>query len=242
LKPQISAPLPADASATIRFAVPFYATAIGKKAVMAVTGFILFGYVLGHMLGNLQLFSPDRDQINHYAAFLHSPANIVPLWAIRAVLFAAVVLHIFAAIQLTKLNIDARPVGYIKKKDVPSSYAARTMIWSGPIIAAFVIFHVLHLTVGAVMPLREVGIDQPDVRYNVVSGFQNPAVSLFYILAMMMLCVHLYHGLWSMLQSLGWISPRRSETIRKGAAALAILICVGFVSVPIAVMAGWVTY
>lgn len=209
---------------------------------MAVTGLILFGYVLGHMIGNLQVFSPDRDQINHYAAFLHSSANIAPLWVIRAVLFAAVILHIVAAIQLTKLNSDARPVGYIKKKDVPSSYAARTMIWSGPIIAAFVIFHVLHLTVGAVMPLREIAINQPDVRYNVVSGFQNPAVSLFYILAVALLCVHLYHGLWSMLQSLGWIGPRHSETIKKAAAALAILICLGFVSVPIAVMAGLVTY
>jgi succinate dehydrogenase / fumarate reductase, cytochrome b subunit len=238
LKPPIAAPSPAGASTTIHF----YDAAIGKKAVMAVTGFILFGYVLGHMVGNLQIFAPDRDQINHYAAFLHSPANVVPLWAIRAVLFAAVVLHIVAALQLTKLKSDARPQGYIKKKNVPSSYAARTMIWSGPIIAAFVIFHVLHLTVGAVMPLREVGLNQPDVRYNVVSAFQNPAVSLFYILAVTLLCIHLYHGLWSMLQSLGWISPRHSQPIKKGAAALAILVCLGFVSVPIAVMAGLVTY
>jgi succinate dehydrogenase / fumarate reductase cytochrome b subunit len=236
LKPRISAPVTATAS------VRFYDAAIGKKAVMAVTGFILFGYVLGHMIGNLQIFAPDRDQINRYAAFLHSPANLAPLWIIRAVLFAAVALHIAAAIQLTKLKSDARPVGYIKKKDVPSSYAARTMIWSGPIIAAFVIFHVLHLTVGVVMPLREVGANQPDVRYNVVSAFQNPAVSLFYILAVTLLCVHLYHGLWSMLQSLGWMSPRHSKAIRRGAAALAILICVGFVSVPVAVMAGLVTY
>jgi len=209
---------------------------------MAITGMILFGYVLGHMIGNLQIFSPDPDQINRYAAFLHSSANIAPLWAIRSILFAAVVLHIVAAIQLTKLKSDARPVGYIKKKDVPASYAARTMIWSGPIIAAFVIFHVLHLTVGAVMPLREVGVGQPDVRYNVISGFQNPAVSLFYILAMALLCIHLYHGLWSMLQSLGWVSARRSEAIKKGAAGFAILVCLGFAAVPIAVMAGLVSY
>src|SRR5580692_2585587 len=127
----------------IRFAVGFYAAPIGKKAVMAVTGMILFAYVLGHMIGNLQLFSPDRDQINRYAAFLHSPANVPPLWAIRAILFAALVAHIVAAIQLTKLNNDARPVQYIRKANVPASYAARTMIWSGPIIAAFAIFHVL---------------------------------------------------------------------------------------------------
>ena len=209
---------------------------------MAVTGLVLFAYVLGHMIGNLQIFAPDPNQINHYAAFLHSTANIAPLWIIRAVLLAAVVLHIVAAVQLAKTKSDARPVGYIKKKNVPSSYAARTMMWSGPIIAAFVIFHVLHLTVGAVMPLREVGVNQPDVRYNLVSGFQNPLVVGFYILAVVLLCVHLYHGLWSMLQSLGWISPRYDEKVRKAAAATAILICLGFVSVPLAVVAGVVTY
>src|SRR5215469_17701686 len=155
---------------------------------MAVTGLILFGYVLGHMLGNLQIFSSDPDQINHYAAFLHSTANFAPLWVIRFVLLAAVVLHIVAAVQLTRIKSDARPVGYVKKKDVPASYAARTMMWSGPIIAAFVIFHVLHLTAGAVMPLRDVGgqANQPDVRYNIVSGFQHPLVAGFYILAMIL--------------------------------------------------------
>ncbi len=209
---------------------------------MAVTGIILFGYVLGHMLGNLQVFSPDRDQINRYAAFLHSPSNLAPLWLIRAILLAAVVLHIVAAIQLTKLKSGARPVRYIKKQNVPSSYAARTMIWSGPIIAAFIVFHVLHLTVGMVAPLREVGVNQPDVRYNVVSGFQNPAISLFYIVAVTLLCIHLYHGLWSMLQSLGWVSPRHSEAVKKGSAAFAVLVCLGFVSVPLAVMLGLVTY
>jgi succinate dehydrogenase / fumarate reductase cytochrome b subunit len=238
LKPQTSEPALPGASTKIRF----YDAAIGKKAAMAITGLILFGYVLGHMIGNLQLFAPDRDQINHYAAFLHSPANLAPLWIIRAVLLAAVVLHIVAALQLTKLKGDARPVGYIRKRDVPASYAARTMIWSGPIIAAFVIFHVLHLTVGAVTPLREVGVNQPDVRYNVVSGFQNPVVSLFYIFAMSLLCIHLYHGLWSMLQSMGWVGARHEESVKKGAAAFAVLVCLGFASVPIAVMAGLVTY
>jgi succinate dehydrogenase / fumarate reductase cytochrome b subunit len=226
----------------IHRAIHFYAAPIGKKVAMAVTGLILFGYVLGHMLGNLQIFAPDRDQINHYAAFLHSTTNFAPLWIIRAVLLVAVVWHVVASVQLTKMKSDARPVGYIKKKNVPASYAARTMMWSGPIIAAFVIFHVLHLTVGAVMPLREVGINQPDVRYNIVSGFQNPIVAAFYILAMGLLCMHLYHGLWSLCQSLGWIAPRHNEKIKRAAAVIAILICVGFVSVPIAVLAGMVTY
>ena len=120
---------------------------------MAITGLILFGYVLGHMIGNLQFLSPDRDQINHYAAFLHSTGNIAPLWIIRAVLLVAVIWHIVAALELTQIKSDARPVGYIKKRDVPASYAARTMMWSGPIIAAFIVFHVMRLTVGSVMPL-----------------------------------------------------------------------------------------
>ena len=231
----------AAAPQAIHRAIHFYAAPIGKKVVMAVTGLILFGYALGHMLGNLQIFSADPDQINHYAAFLHSTANFAPLWVIRFVLLAAVVLHIVAALQLTRIKSDARPVGYVKKKDVPASYAARTMMWSGPIIAAFVIFHVLHLTVGAVMPLRDVGENQPDVRYNIVSGFQNPLVSAFYILAMVLLCMHLYHGLWSMCQSLGWIDPRHNDKIKKAAGAIAILICAGFVSVPLAVLAGVVS-
>jgi succinate dehydrogenase / fumarate reductase, cytochrome b subunit len=209
---------------------------------MAITGLILSAYVLGHMLGNLQIFSPDRDQINHYAAFLHSTSNLAPLWIIRAVLFAAVVLHIVASLQLTKIKSDARPVGYVKKRDVPTAYAARTMMWSGPIIAAFVIFHVLHLTVGAVMPLREVGANQPDVRYNIVSGFLNPWVAGLYIFAMCLLCMHLYHGLWSLCQSLGWMSPRHEQKVKKASQAVAILICAGFISVPLAVLAGAVTY
>jgi succinate dehydrogenase / fumarate reductase cytochrome b subunit len=247
LKPQSAPHAPirggsAAAPQAIHRVIHFYAAPIGKKVVMAVTGLILFGYVLGHMLGNLQIFAPDHDQINHYAAFLHSTTNFAPLWIIRLVLLAAVVWHIVAALQLTKIKSDARPAGYVKKRDVPASYAARTMMWSGPIIAAFVIFHVLHLTVGSVMPLREVGLNQPDVRYNIVSGFQNPLVAGFYILAMGMLCMHLYHGLWSLCQSLGWIDQRHNGKIKRAAGIIAILICVGFVSVPVAVLAGMVGY
>jgi succinate dehydrogenase / fumarate reductase, cytochrome b subunit len=222
--------------------IRFYDSTLGKKAVMAITGVILFGYVLGHMIGNLLIFSPHHYQINHYAAFLHSNVNSLPLLIIRAILLAAVMLHIVAAVQLAKLKSDARPVGYIKKKDPPTTYAARTMIWSGPIIAAFVIFHVLHLTAGKILPLHELGYRQPDVRYNIVNGFHHRPVALFYILAMALLCLHLYHGLWSMLQSLGWIPLRHLETARKLSAAFAILVCLGFVSVPIGVMAGVVKF
>jgi succinate dehydrogenase / fumarate reductase cytochrome b subunit len=134
-------------------------------------------------------------------------------------------------------------VAYYEKDDVPSSYAARTMIWSGPIVAAFVIFHVLHLTVGAVLPTRDVNNNPitPDVRYNVISGFQNYAVSGFYIFAMILLCMHLYHGVWSMFQSLGISHPRYTGKLKKFAAILAILIAIGNCSIPIAVMTGLLT-
>jgi len=222
----------------IHRAVRFYDAPIGKKAVMAVTGVMLFGYVIAHLLGNLQIYSADPGQINRYAAFLHNPANAAALWIARTVLLAAVVLHIVASVQLWNLKREARPTAYVKKADVPTSYAARTMMWSGPIVGAFVIFHILHLTVGAVLPLHELGENQPDVRANVIGGFQNPAVSGFYILAMILLCLHLYHGLWSMFQSLGFSHPRYTPLLKKGAAATAILIAIGNCSIPIAVMLG----
>ena len=224
-------------------AVRFYAAPIGKKAVMAVTGVILVGYVVAHLLGNLQIYSANPAQINGYAAFLHNPNNAVALWGARAVLLLAVILHITASVQLFMQNRAARPVAYYKKDDVPASYAARTMIWSGPIVAAFVIFHILHLTVGAVLSTRDVGGNPitPDVRFNVISGFQNYAVSGFYIFAMILLCMHLYHGMWSMFQSLGLSHPRYDRKLKKLAAIVAILIAIGNCSIPIAVMAGLLT-
>ena len=121
---------------------------------------------------------------------------------------------------------------------MPTSYAARTMIWSGPIIAAFVIFHVLHLTVGSVLPLQTLPDGDMDVRTNVIAGFQNPGVSGFYIFAMVLLCMHLYHGLWSMFQSLGLNHPRYTPMLKKGAAVVAWFVAIGNFSIPVAVMTG----
>ena len=221
--------------------VRFYEAPVGKKAVMASTGVILFGYIVAHLLGNLQIFSSDPQQINRYAAFLHSPSNAALLWGARAVLLLAVVLHIVVSVQLWKLNHAARPRRYVKKDDAATSYASRTMMWSGPIVAAFVIFHVLHLTTGSIVPLHELGPNQPDVRANLVNGFGNPLISGFYILGMILLCMHLYHGLWSMFQSVGFNQPRYTPKLKMGAKVFAILIAVGNCSIPIAVMAGLVT-
>jgi succinate dehydrogenase / fumarate reductase cytochrome b subunit len=229
----------------IHRAVHFYEAPIGKKAVMAVTGVVLFGYVVGHLLGNLQIYSADPEQINRYAAFLHNPANAAALWIIRTFLLACVVLHILAATQLWLQNRAARPVRYVKKDDVPASYAARTMVWSGPIIGAFIVFHILHLTTGAVVPLHDAGgnPDTPDVRYNVISGFHDhPAIAAFYIFAMALLCLHLYHGVWSMFQSVGASHPRYTPWLKKLAAVCAYGILLGNISIPIAALAGWLTY
>jgi succinate dehydrogenase / fumarate reductase cytochrome b subunit len=228
-------------------AVRFYEAPIGKKAVMAVTGLVLLGYVIGHLIGNLQIFigqGPD-SQINHYAAFLHDPSRAVLLWAVRGFLLLCVVLHIIASAQLWLQNRAARPVPYYKKDDVPAAYAARTMVWSGPIIAAFIIFHVLHLTAGGVVPLRDVdgNPNMPDVRANVIYGFHDhPAIAAFYIFAMVLLTMHLYHGVWSLFQSLGANSPRYITGLKRAAAICAIVIAAGTIVIPISAVAGWLTY
>jgi succinate dehydrogenase / fumarate reductase cytochrome b subunit len=225
----------------IHRAVRFYEAPIGKKAVMAITGLVLFGYVVAHLLGNLQIYSGNPQQINVYAAFLHNPANALALLAARLFLLACVILHITAAVQLWGQNNSARPVAYAKKADPGSNYAARTMRWSGVIVGAFVIFHILHLTVGAIpgLPAAEVAEYQPDVRANVIHGFQNYGVAGFYILAMILLCMHLYHGIWSMFQSFGLFHPRYTPKIKKAAAVIAILIALGNISIPISVLTGY---
>lgn len=203
---------------------------------MAVTGVILFGYVAGHLAGNLQIYA-GREVINRYAHFLH--ANPGLLWAVRVFLLAAVYLHILTSYQLWRMKRRARPVAYLKKDDVPAAYAARTMLWSGPIIAAFIVFHVMHLTVGNVpgLPLSEVegGFD---VYRNVVVGFRNPLVSISYIVAIVLLMMHLYHGLWSMFQSLGLSHPRYTPRIQTLAKAFSIILAIGFISIPVSVMLG----
>lgn len=213
----------------------FWQTTVGKKAIMAVTGFILFGFVVGHLLGNLQIFEPP-EKINHYAAFLRSVPNL--LWTARLTLLISVILHIWSSWQLWLLQRAARPIGYIKKANINSTYASRTMQWSGPIILAFVIFHLLHLTFGTLHPGGP--FDEHNVYNNVVTGFQVGPVSLFYIIAMIMLCYHLYHGLWSMFQSLGFSHPVYTPWLQRFAKIVAILIAVGNISIPVAILAGFI--
>lgn len=209
----------------------FYRASVGKKAVMAVTGVILFGFVVGHLAGNLQIFR-GREKLDAYASFLHLEPAL--LWAVRLILLASVTLHIVASIQLARLNRTARPIAYKRTNRSHSSYASRTMMWSGPIVAAFIVYHLLQFTFGVVQPNYHEG----RVFDNVVYGFQRPLVSIAYIVAMILLCMHLYHGLFSMFQSLGVSHPSYTPRIRRVAGAAAILVAAGNISIPLAVMAG----
>jgi succinate dehydrogenase / fumarate reductase, cytochrome b subunit len=215
-------------------ALTFYSTSIGKKVVMAITGLILFGFVIGHMLGNLQVFM-GANQMNAYAAMLK--ANATLLWGVRIVLLVAVILHIVAAVQLTRMSQRSRPEGYHYKDVIQADYAARTMRWSGPIIAVFVIYHLLHFTTGSVHPR----FDVHDVYRNVISGFRVWPVSLFYIIAMVALAFHLWHGVWSMFQTLGLITPKSDKMIHRLAAIATLALVIGFISIPMAVLAGLIS-
>jgi len=213
----------------------FWQTTVGKKAIMAVTGIMLFGFVVAHLLGNLQIYLPP-ERLNHYSATLKSHPGL--LWSARLGLLLAAALHIWSSFQLWLLQKEARPVNYVKKTNFASTYASRTMMWSGPIILAFLIFHLLHLTFGSVHPGGP--FNEHDVYNNVVTGFQVWPVSAFYIIAMVMLCYHLYHGLWSMFQSLGISHPVYTPWLKLFAKVFAILIAAGNISIPLAVLAGLV--
>jgi succinate dehydrogenase / fumarate reductase cytochrome b subunit len=209
----------------------FWQSTNGKKAVMAVTGAILFLFVIGHLLGNLQIFE-GAAKLNAYGQFLHSIGEI--LWIVRIVLIGSVGLHIIVTVQLALRNWEARPVKYSRKKAINSSYADRTMYWSGPIVLAFVIFHLLQFTAGYIHP--ESRFIEGDVYHNVVAGFRVWWVSWWYIFSLILLGIHLRHGLWSMFQSLGLNHPRHTPVLKSAALAISVLIVLGYISIPISVL------
>jgi succinate dehydrogenase / fumarate reductase cytochrome b subunit len=211
----------------------FYDSTIGKKVVMALTGAILFGFLIGHMLGNLQVFL-GREVMNHYAETLHG--NLPLLWGVRILLLVSVVLHTWAAIQLTAVKAAARPVAYVKPANVQGTTGSRTMMLSGPVIALFVIGHLLHLTTGTIHPQ----FVELHAYENVVNAFSNPIASGLYIVAMILVGFHLSHGIWSMFQSIGFSHPRYTPLIKKFAGIFSWLLIAGFIAVPISVLAGLV--
>lgn len=220
----------------------FWHTMIGKKVVMAVTGIVFIGFVIGHVFGNLKIFA-GPDQINAYSRFLREVG--MPelgygqlLWLVRIVLLVSVTLHITAAVQLTRMSRAARPIGYAAKRDIETSWAARTMRWGGVLLVAFIVFHLLHLT-GGVVGFGAGQFKHLAVYQNVVAAFAVWPVAVFYIVAMGALCLHLSHGIWSMLQTLGWNTARNEATLRILSRVIAIVVFIGFTSVPVAVMTGW---
>jgi succinate dehydrogenase / fumarate reductase, cytochrome b subunit len=221
-------------------ALTLYQTSIGKKVLMAVTGLILFGYTFLHMYGNLHIYE-GAHAYNSYAEGLRvigAPfiSHGVALWIVRIILALSVVGHIWAAWQVTKQDWDGRPVGYGQKKMIAASYAARTMRWGGVILGLFILYHVLHFTTGTLYV--EGQFSRTDVYGNVVNGFRNPIVSLVYIVSMVALGFHLYHGVWSMAQTLGWRNGANNQLWRGFATVMAIVIAGGNITIPLAVLAG----
>jgi succinate dehydrogenase / fumarate reductase cytochrome b subunit len=206
-------------------------TSVGKKAVMAATGVIMVAYLITHVLANLLVFQ-GPDQINAYSRFLHGTGGA--LWAARLVLLAAVGLHIIAAVQLTARRRAARPVAYVERQPQVSTLASRTIRWGGGLILLFLVFHILHFTLGTVHPSFVEG----DPYHNVAAGFANPLVVVFYEAAMAAVGLHLYHGIWSSGRSLGVSTPSPHPLRRQLALALALIVWAGFTVIPIAVYAG----
>jgi succinate dehydrogenase / fumarate reductase cytochrome b subunit len=209
------------------------ASTIAKKVVMALTGVILTGFVLAHMAGNLLLYL-GPEALNKYGEMLQSQQGVV--WGARAVLLGSVILHIWAAFSLTMVNRAARPVGYRKAHREASTYASRTMVFGGPILLLFIIYHLLHFTVGSVHS----NFIRGDVYHNVVVGFQNPLVAFFYVAAMVALSMHLFHGITSMLQTVGLSHPKYNHLRSMIGAGYAAVVTVGNLSFPLSVYFGLV--
>ncbi len=225
-------------------------SSIGKKVVMGATGGALVLFVIGHLVGNLQIFLP-KEKINAYGHLLHSSQAL--LWGVRVGLLAIVGLHIWAAITLAAQNKAARPQGYTSgSAPYAASWASRYMFQTGIVIAAFVVYHLLHFTVQVpavnLLPGTDAAKDfgrlvvaagpqagYPDVHAMLVAGFQQPVVSLFYLIAIGLLCLHLSHGMEAMFQSLGVEEGIWRHRLEKGAQILAIALFAGYASIPVAV-------
>lgn len=226
------------------FFIDLYSTAVGKKYVMAISGITMMGFLLFHMIGNLKMYLGAAD-LNHYSEFLWdllypiAPKGVV-LWFLRGGLIVMLAAHLHAAWSLTQLNRHARPVKYQSARDYQvANFASRSMRQTGLIVFAFIVWHLLDLTFGVV---NATGTDTTFVRgevyENLVRSLDRWPVSAFYVVANILLGIHLFHGAWSIFQSLGWNNPRFNAWRRGLATAFATIIVVGNVSFPIAVLAG----
>jgi succinate dehydrogenase / fumarate reductase cytochrome b subunit len=211
----------------------FYGSMIGKKAVMGVTGLIGIGFVFLHSLGNLLVFR-GPDAINSYSHFLKGTGEL--LWGLRVILIIAVVLHVIAAVQLTRQNRAARPIGYVKRDPQAATIGSRTMRWGGALLLVFIVVHILHFTTGTIRPAGV--FSDRDVYANVVTSFRIWWVAAFYVAAMIALGLHLFHGAWSSVRSIG-LSPASAVPLQHRISLfLAILIWAAFTVIPLAVFFG----
>jgi succinate dehydrogenase / fumarate reductase cytochrome b subunit len=227
----------------MRRVISLYRTSVGKKFYMAVSGFILIGFLVAHMFGNLKMYM-GPEAFNHYAEFLREVGypllpHMAGLWLFRVVLLGCVGLHMLSAWQVYTQSRNARGGRYKKEESLSFAYASRTMRWGGVIIGTFVVYHLLHFTIGVEWVHRE--FIQGEAYQNVVYGFQNPLVSGFYVLALVMLAFHVYHGLWSAFQTVGANHPKYNPFRRPLALVLALVLLAGFLTVPVGVMTGVLT-
>lgn len=213
----------------------FWQSTIGKKIVMGVTGLIMVAFVIVHMIGNLQIFV-GAAKINAYSHFLHYTINEL-LWLARIVLLVSVVLHIVAAVQLTRRDRAARDVAYARKVPQTATVSSRSMRWGGLALALFIVFHILHMTTGTIRPAPYV---DGNIYSTLVGGFQVWWVTLIYVLAMIALGLHMFHGTWAAVRTLGLNQPSPNPLRRPFALGVAIVVWAGFTIVPIAVYFGWV--
>jgi succinate dehydrogenase / fumarate reductase cytochrome b subunit len=213
---------------------------IGKKYVMAITGLIWFGYLILHLWGNLKIYA-GPPFLNEYGGFLRTVGEPFfgfsqLLWVARIILIPAFVLHVWSAVELTTRDRASRPQRYSIRKNLESTIASRTMIYGGIFIFLFLIYHLLDFTFGTVNPSYQEG----NIYHNVVASFSVLPVAIFYVLAMLAVGLHLFHGVWSMFQTLGWNTARANRLIRNFATFCALALTVGNISIPLAVLFGFV--
>ena len=211
----------------------FYGTMVGKKVVMGVTGLVGIGFVILHSLGNLLVFRGPAA-MNSYSHFLKSTAEL--LWTLRVILLLAVIFHVIAAVQLTRQSRAARPIGYTKRETQVATISSRTMRWGGALLLVFIVVHILHFTTGNIRPAGV--FSREDVYANVVTSFRIWWVALFYVVSMIALGLHLLHGAWSSVRSIGVSPPSPNPLHRRLSLLIAVFVWAAFTAIPVAVFSG----